>query len=417
MKESLINNRKIVFPKFNRIFILFGLSTFFIAIADSIMSYFVPIVITEVGFTNTEMGLLYASSSIFGAIFDFILSKTLKSTNYKRMYLYTILLGIVFPLLLFTNSIFWFYLMAMMIWGLYYNIWNFGYYDFVAREQKTGSHASSFGFLSMFNDLGYVIGPLIAAQFVLREGSLFPIVTPIFGFFLGMLFLIGIYLIQKKARKKNKLISDENGRNVTFLKEAGLWLKIGRHMWPVLLLGTFLSITEAVYWTVTPLLEDVSTNLAHFGGIIMAASLAPSLFINWSVGVFTSKFGQKYTAYVSFLLSNLILLTVGFVSDPYIIIILIFLSSLFEALAFPAIAGAVADYLKESKSFDNEILSVKDFFGNVGYIIGPIFAGIMLDEIGSLMIFTYFAAIGLFVSLILIFFSPKSIDFHDRSIK
>jgi fucose permease len=306
-----------------------------------------------------------------------------------------------------------------MVWGLYYNIWNFGYYDFVSREQKSKSYATSFGILSMFNDIGYVIGPLLAAQFVLSKGNFLPMLSPVVLLILALFFFGGVVLLKNRDNKNRKVINDDvdQNRNVSMLKEASLWYKVGKHMWPVLLMGILLSITEAMFWLVTPMLEGKTENFSQLGGFLMTASLAPSLFVNWSVGSFTNRFGKKQTAFVTFLLSNLILFTVGFVSNPFVIILLVFLSSMFEAMAFPAIAGAVADYLKESKSFDNEIMSVRDFCGNIGYVIGPIIAGFLMDKIGSLMIFSYFAAFGILASSFLIFFSPKSIDFHDRSIK
>jgi MFS family permease len=422
MQDSPIQKNKVsvILPRISRLFILFGLTTFFIAFADSLMSYFLPTLMTNSGLSNTEMGILYSSSAVFGAIFDFLLSKYLKSTHYKRMYFYTIVLAIVFPIMMFMSSWFWIYLAAMMVWGLYYNIWNFGYYDFVSREQNSKSYASSFGILSMFNDIGYLVGPLIAAQFVLTGHTLLPMISPIFLVLLAAFFFMGVIFLKNKERKKRKNPESEileKERDVSFLKEVKLWYLVSKRMWPILLMGISLSITSAMFWVVTPLLDGKSEGMNQLGGILLTASLAPSLFVNWSVGTFTNKFGKKYTAFAAFLLSNLILLSVGFISNPYIIILAVFLSSLFSSISYPALSATVADYLKESKSYDNEILSVKDFFGNVGCIIGPLVAGFLMDRIGSLMIFSYFAVFGIAVSIFLLFFSPKSIDFHDRSMK
>lgn len=426
--EDLNIFRKLI-PNLSRVFILFGISTFFIALADAVMSYFVPVIITNSGLSNSQMGLIYGSSSIFGAIFDFVLSKYLKSTNYKRMYIYAILLAMLFPILMFATNWFFFYLVAMMLWALYYNIWTFGFYDFVAREEKSHNHAVSFGYLTVFNDIGYIIGPILAAQLIISEGSILPGLTPMIALLFALFFIIGIILLSNYKERKRKVGNEhkegveeanknqQNERNITFFTEANLWLKVGRKMWPILILALFLNVLEAIFWVVFPIMEDLGSNVQHLGGILMAVSLAPSLFITWLIGPVTTQFGKKRTAFISFLLANIILLAVGFVSNVYIVIILIFVSNLFQAMAFPAVAGAVADYLKESKSYHNEILSVKDFFGNIGFVIGPVLAGFLLDNIGGLMILSYFSIGGIIISIFLLLFSPRSIDFHDRSVK
>jgi MFS family permease len=373
---------------------------------------------TESGLSNSQMGLLYSSSSVFGAIFDIFLSRYLKTTSYIRMYFYTIVLGLLFPLFIFFGSSILFFIVAMMIWGLYYNLWSFGRYDFVTVEGNPNNHASSFGIVSTFRDIGYLIGPLIASRTVFSSDNNSGLFITVFSMILALVSLLFMTNIVKTSENTGNLYNKRDLHIERSMKmELSLWRIVAIKMWPILIVGIFLGILSATYWTIVPIIHTIAPQLEGFEGIILVAMIAPSIFVNLTVGSFTSRFGQKRTAYWGLLLSGLILLSVGYIENPYVIILMIFVSSMFSAICYPSLSGAVADYLDESKSYDNEILSVQDFTDNIGYIIGPLFAGLMLDFVGDLRVFTYIAIAGILLAVLLLIMSPKEIDFHDKSIK
>ena len=60
----------------------------FWALFDGLVSFVTPILITEKLGSRTEMGLILGSSSIAGALCDIFLSKVLRNTHFRRMYLF-----------------------------------------------------------------------------------------------------------------------------------------------------------------------------------------------------------------------------------------------------------------------------------------------------------------------------------------
>jgi cyanate permease len=138
-----------------------SLMLFFWSIYDGIISFISPILITERGFSNTLMGLIIGSSSMAGAVFDFILSKFLQNSYYRRLYLLMFGICFVYPLVLWQAKTIYLYLIAMALWGFYYDLQGFGNFDFVGREMETEEHASSFGVIGVFRSLGYLIAPLL----------------------------------------------------------------------------------------------------------------------------------------------------------------------------------------------------------------------------------------------------------------
>lgn len=404
--------------KLSKLFFLFALTTFFISLSDAYMAYFVPIVIMAAGYSATSMGLLYGSSSIFGAIFDLILARVLRNTHYKRMYLYTIVLAACFPILLFTNSIFWFYLLAMATWGLYYNLFMFGYFDFVAREEKMADHSGSFSKLYMFRNLGLVIGPLLAAQIAFIRIPQAQLIIPLIASSIALLLL---FILGTVSRKKELVKVANIGKPFEIKVDKpmpfSIWKKVGMRMWPVLILVLFVSLVDGIFWTVIPIIGTIAPDFTHLSSVLLIVTIVPAFLVARLVTNFTHKYGQKRTAFFSFLFSNLLLLPIGYFTNVYLVLIFVFLSTTFSAMVYPCVAGAVADYLKESRKYDGQILTARDFFANVGFAIGPLVAGIFVDVIGSLMIFSYISLVGIVVSLLLLVFSPAEIDFHDSSIQ
>ena len=68
---------------------------------DGLMAYVTPVLITSRGFSIAQMGLIIASSNIFGVIFDLMLIKFLRSANYRRLFLLVYLLCFAFRFLWF----------------------------------------------------------------------------------------------------------------------------------------------------------------------------------------------------------------------------------------------------------------------------------------------------------------------------
>ena len=73
----------------------------FSTLFDGISSYLIPVLIVEQGFTNTFMGFILGSSSLFGATFDFFLSRYLKNPHYRRIYLLMFGISFIFLFILY----------------------------------------------------------------------------------------------------------------------------------------------------------------------------------------------------------------------------------------------------------------------------------------------------------------------------
>lgn len=385
----------------------FCLVILFWAIFDGITTYVVPLVLTQNGLSKTQMGLIYASSSFFGAIFDFLMCKFVKNSYYRRLFLLMFGLSFLYLLTLAIARTVLFFLLAMMLWGFYYDLKNFGSYDFIARFTKSREHSSSFGVLTVFQAAGYLIGPLIAGFLIAERVELPPFIAA--GIFLLISFIMLIFIFRKEKAYPQEIIERQYNYK-GFLNEIGLWLKIDRVLLPVLLMATILNIVDAFFWTVGPLLAESFASYHQFAGLFLSAYELPALFVGWFVGSVTRKFGKKRTSFISLLGGSLLLSSIGYVNSPMVLVLIVFLSSALMSFAWPALRGVFADYINETGKYEKEIEGLEDLYTNVGYIIGPALAGFLADQIGNAKTFTVLGVAGALVAAYLLKVTPRKIN-------
>jgi len=392
-----------------------GLMLFFWTLADAILSYSTPILITNQGISESQMGLIYGTSSIFGAFIDFVLSKNVKNASYRRFFLIVFIIYILYPIIIWQANTVLFFLLCMLIWGLYYDLVTFGIHTFVSEEIDSKQHASGHAFISVFKSLGFILGPIIASYFV-AENYLFQTQYIIVVLFImGALFLLINWFISKKKESASDYKRVKEVKNNSLLEEIRSWLYVWKKIKYVLILVILFFAVSAVFWTIGPLLSKEFEYFPQFGGLLLAANILPPLYMSWLVRKVTSKYGKKRTAHITYAIYCLMLGTIGFIHNPYIILIIVLIAASIGSFSLPAIEGAIADYVAESKNHDSEIIGVYDFSTNIGYMIGPIFAGVVADFLGNMMTFTAIAIIGVFVSLFLLFVTPKSIQIETKS--
>lgn len=381
---------------------------FFYCLFNGLLSYIIPVQILELGLSKSQMGLLIGSSNIFGALFDFVLAKFIRNTSYRRLYLVVFGLCFVYPLILWSSKTVPIFMISMAIWGLYSDLSAYATYDLISRRSKENEHCKSFGILGIFRNLGYLIAPILAGLVVAETIDFFPYSLSLSFIIMGFIFYL---LLIEFSPKKDSPEYDHQAvhRRHDFFTELHAIKKIGAILFTVLIFSVALYVFDATYWTIGPIFAESFPDFKDFGGIFMTAYTLPVLIVNWFVGPVTAKFGKKRTAYYSFLIGCLFLLPLGFIHDPWLVIALTFMSSLVSSIAWPAIDGAFADYMSETKDYEKEIISLTDFACNIGYIIGPIIAGILADVVGNQNVFLALGLANIVLIITLILVTPKHI--------
>jgi len=390
---------------------------FFWTLFEGIVCYVTPLKISQAGFSDTALGLIIGFSSIAGGVFDFLLSKFLTNTHFRRVYLLMFAGSFVYPLVLWQAKSIWVFLIAMAIWGFYLDLNTFGTYDFVGRKFDHEEHSANFGIIDIFKELGYVLAPLIAGLTLGITGIIDwkPILLMLMFLTIALFFYFLLKRLTSRATKE--YIEQTTYKPLNFLREFSLWRKIGLILLAPLAITMMFNIFDSFFWTLGPLIAENFKELHPFNGLFLTAYTLPPLFMGWFVGNITKKFGKKRTAIISFLIGSFILSFFMFLHTPILILSDVLIAAFFVGFTAPAISGAYADYISESSQVEKEIEALSDFFINLGYVVGPIAAGYLADRVGNAQTFSVLGMGGIILSIILLVVTPRHITLHASALK
>lgn len=377
----------------------------FWSIFDGIISYISPLVLVDEGYSNTMMGIIIASSSVAGAVFDFLLSKFLGSAHYRRLYLILFAICFIYPLVLWQAKTIPIYLIAMAIWGLYYDILHFGNFDFVSREMEPDEHASSFGVINAFKSIGYLIAPIILGFVVTDTLDYKPFVLSWIFLVLAAVFYVVLYFITKRSGLKRE--KGELTKPISFKKEIAIWKKLGVAFLPMLFFTMILTMQDAVFWTIGPLFSETISGFGIYAGIFMTAYTLPTLIFGWFADIIVEKFGRKNSLYFSFAISSLLLALFVFFDNTLAFIVLIFFSAVFSTITWALEGSVYTNYIDDHRANEKEVEGLGDMSVNFGYILGPILAGFFADKVGYIGAFTVMGIVGVFASMGIYFITDK----------
>lgn len=387
--------------------LLFSLTAFFWTSFDALMTYITPLLLQRQNVSMTMIGLLIGTSSVTGALFDFVMTKLFRKTNFRRILLCMFVLCFLYPLLLWNATSIWVFLFTMAVWAIYCDLYGFGLFNFVEKFIPKKEYASSFAVVQVFRTLARIIVPLIIGFLVADALGVAVFRLSFIFLFLGF----GVFLVLALTTRKQKEDKVELAQPSVALRKKGeffLWKRVGRVLLPALFTTFFLFVIEAFFWTLAPLYGE-SLSRPELGGIFLTAYLVPSLFVTGIIKYCTAKFGKKRTAFVSLLFGSLCLSTLVFLHHPYAVIVVTLVAACFFALSLPAVNGIFSDNIGEAQSVEVEIEGLADSAYNIGYIVGPILAGILADSFSVTAAFSLLGIIGILAALALLLFTPKNI--------
>lgn len=398
-------------PKYGADSTLFsvGMMIFFFVIFDGVLMYLAPIIITGTGISESLMGLIIGSSSIAGMLFDFVLCRAIKETHYRRVFLFMLMLAAVYPIFLFGGTTITIYLIAMAVWGFYYDFYNIGTLDFVERTADPVQHVSNFGVLRAFEGLGYLLAPFVGSVLLLLvhpgPRMLLALAVP-----LVISFLFYAIIMLRPTVERKEYVGSHQKDVLTFLTEMHLWKEIGIVLLPILALTLTINLVDSAIWTFGPIFsEHVGKDFGFSGGVFMTAYALPPLLVGWVVGIIARKHGMKRTAQGAIAVGSILLMCVGLATSPMFLIILIFLASFSLAIGWPSINAIYTDHIQGTPAYRKEIETLQDLFTNVGDTSGPIVGGYMAQYLGATHTFVALGGVGVVIATILFLRTPRGV--------
>jgi len=110
----------------NKLIYLFGIVILLFSLFDGIIAYLIPLVTLEHGLSKTLIGIIIGSAAVAGAFFDFVIYKIFKNPVYRRLFIVMFAVALIYLFMIWRANSFVLYVLAMVMWGFYYDLKNFG---------------------------------------------------------------------------------------------------------------------------------------------------------------------------------------------------------------------------------------------------------------------------------------------------
>ncbi len=348
-------------------------------IGDGIMSYFLPVAIEESVGNQLLMGIILAFSSVVGLFCDFVFSRLFRGKSFSVIIRKSLAAAITFPIvvLVFGRQP-WVFLIAMAIWGIYYELAMFSNYHFIDETIPTEEQPLMWGFMGSIWSIAWFVAPIMAAlaHDYFANGPLF---LALVFYLLGLITFLGV-------KNKFKVIKKEAPKSLTETsakQELSVWLILFKKLWPVYLLNLMAILLMAGFWSVGALLAEELSDGSKLGMLFFSAWTAPPLIFSAFSGPITKRFRKKRTAFAAALLSGLFLLPLIWIHSVLAIIIFTFMSSVCYAIGYPGLDAAIQEYIKRLGPVGNDLVGLQSSAASFAYIFGPIIAGFLASFFGN----------------------------------
>lgn len=384
---------------------MFLIILFFVLLSDAVLSDWVPGYLQNALGSSFKMGLMMAVSSVVGLVMDLIFPHVLRQSGVRKLAGGAIIGSMIFLVSMFSST-WWSYALILIVgmsaWGVYYELDSFMTQQFVAGVAPSDQRSSVWGVVGVVRSAAYFIGPLIGGYIAVYGDR---VVVMGAG---GVLFVAYILFLMMRHQRSTEVEVDIHGIN---LKEEILhWITLGRRVWPILLLSLMGGLVDATFWSTGTVLNDTLASRSFAGGWFMSTYMLPFLFIGiivakWGVDVGKKKWAERFV-----LLGGLCLLALPFFQNIWLILMCVFMSSLFLAMAWPLIDAVYTDLVARARRGRKHVMGMSAAAFSLAYIVGPIFSGWLAGEYGEMGSFAIIGGMVVVVAIVLLFATPKKLN-------
>ncbi len=387
---------------------------FFVYLGDAVLSDWVPGYMQEKLGGSMLMGLVMSFSSLVGFGADLVFPQLLKGASSKRLVILAIGTSLVFSGVLLWSIVWptvWVFLIAMAVWGLYYEFLGFGSFQFVSENVPPHGRSGVWAIFSVFKSLAYFLGPILGSMVALKVSNEATVSMAAFWVILG-------YVLWKFAKAKGKVAaSEEANEKLNLVDEIEHWVVLFKHVWPILIVSVTMGLIDATYWTTGTVLSDKLALQNWWGGMFLPLYMLPPVFVGFIVARWGIYKGKKKMAEKFMLLGGIFLTLLGVSDATWVLLLASFLTGASLSVAWPLTDAVYSDILERMGRERKHLVGLSSSTISLAYIIGPIMAGYIASLVGERMTFVVMGGACVVISLVLLVITPKKLKLPQREIR
>lgn len=399
-------------------FSYFVVILFLILLADSIISYVFPIVLGNHISSNFEIGLILSLSSVIGIAFDFLIPIVFPRYGWKFQLIVGIILSVTFPLataLGDTYSIIWLFILAVILWGIYYEFIMFAQQSFIVEEERIKKYPHDWSIIELLTDVVEILGPIIGAFLLIRGIKAYASITMLIEI-LALVFAILLVILKRNIKATKPESKLKNTVNV--LKTLRSWTVISKKVYMVLAMAAIVEIISAAFVSFAGLYGEQLINNPDWNWVLVALTTAPYMIGSFVMMRLNLSHGKKRLSQIAIVVSGIILASLFFFTGKLIpIAIVIFVSNLVVSICWPLDDAIFSDLQKRLGKHDIDLIGLSQASYSIAYIIAPSLMGLLSDNFGYNKAFALIGVISAIAGVIFLIITPKKIRLPQEDLK
>lgn len=398
-------------------FYIFLATIFLILFADSIMSYYFPLVVGENINSNTIVGIVMALSSVVGLACDLIFPQLFQRKTWKFLLIAGIIISITFPItanLGVAFSSIAIFILASIMWGVYYEFLSFSQQSFVISTENRESFSKDWGLVSIIVGLGSLVGPIIGSVLV-RESLVNSASIIVAIQLMALIFALLLIFVENKV---DKIETIEGEMKMSISKELVYWFVLVKRIWPPIIVGLAMTFISAAFWTLGPLFGEELLGAQGLDWLVIIVFIIPTIPGAIILSKLKIVHHKKIISEVGLLFAGLCMAGIFLVKDDLILVMLmILLLGLFLAFTWPLNEAVYSDISERSGGEKLHITAITRANTSIGYVLGPLLAGAIADSTSYYAAFSIIGLIVLLLAAFLIVFTPKKLKLPQSKLK
>jgi len=372
-------------------------------IADNALEFVFPTYLESIGKSYILIGILLSLPAIIGLIVDFPLGNLSDRWSRKRLMIWGLVLSPLFGILifLFKSNIALF--VIFLLWGIAYQTWFVPREAYFATLTSKKRRGEQYGVSTEFFYLGETIGPLIGGVLLSSFGEISNL-----GFYVVLcLIAAGLvsFTIKEKRNRKNRLAETVVQSEMSVAKNLSVLRSAGSYTYALLYLVLLFTALSGAIFTLEPLFYSFFRLDPAMGGLILAAFSFPAIFLGAPFGKLADRLGKKSLLFIGLLVAGFSLILFGIAAATVSFLIFAAITSVGIALSRPALSGLIVDLSYKHRK--GELAGIWAFFGDAGFVAGPILGGVFAQFSGLRGAFVILGWIIIISAIILILVRKK----------
>ncbi len=380
--------------------------------ADTAFTYVLPVILQERFNDLTLLGIVVSLGAVASICIDLLTGWKFARKHYRFFYFTGFLASLTISVLANFPGLLVFTIMSVLC-GIYYELFFFGTEDFIAEEVDYQDHTKASSLVVLAMTLSALFIPVFISDAINNGeyGSSF------WTFNILIILALSTFLIYTIGKRKDHPEPQPRVKRISLLVELRVWKLLSRDSGIYLFLLIFMSVQDAFFWTLGAIFAVQYSTVNNYSQLLIPLYMLPGLITGLVAGRLQSRGTKERLSLVLFAISGAVLALFYLTDDVPLLLVMTFITSFFSTLSYNYLDSLFNDFVSRLKEDGNYMLGLRGVASDVAYVIGPIIAGFIAQNVGVRNSFGFIGLLTGILGTAIFLFHPHKVRIEEQKVE